>query len=288
VCLCATKKLLKKDSTNYLRQSTYILPFANFAVNGFIFLNFIHPTWELINEIMKISVLALFTVIFLALPLLGCNQRKPKLSEESFLGEWYTIKGDLEAYSFLKDENSYIFTGTQGMRPVVYGTWKIDKDKFLITMDNGTTTAYNFTLSNDTLTFNEGAEIYTRTAPLEVKYPEVRILITLSGDFRGMKFSAPIPADLNWGFRVDSTQLSQSFSLKGYSISAATTLFSGAITEISNYLKDYGFEPDTVYATETCNGFRDNNQIVTICTSHDAEATSDSIYIQITSGLIVK
>jgi len=237
---------------------------------------------------MKTSVLSLFTVIFLALSLLGCNQRKLKLSEESFLGEWYTIKGDLEAYSFLKDENSYIFTGTQGMRPVVYGTWKIDKDKFLIRMDNGTTIAYNFALSNDTLTFNEGAEIYTRTAPLEVKYPEVRILITLSGDFSGMKFSTPIPADLNWGYRVDSTQSSQNFSLKGYSISAGTTLSSGAVTEISNYLKDYGFEPDTVYVRETCNGFRDNNQIVTICTGHDPQATNDSIFIQITSGLIVK
>ncbi|MCX6262324.1 MAG: hypothetical protein NTY95_16085 [Bacteroidia bacterium] len=105
---------------------------------------------------MKTSVLILLIVIFPALFLSGCKQKKSAFSEESFLGEWYTIKGDVEAYSFLKDSNSYIFVGTQGMRPVVYGTWKINKDKFVITMDNGTTTAYNFALSNDTLTFNEG------------------------------------------------------------------------------------------------------------------------------------
>lgn len=145
-----------------------------------------------------------------------------------------------------------------------------------------------FVLSNDTLTFNEGAEIYTRTEPLEVKYPEVRILVNICSDFSSMKFSAPRPADLTWGFRVDSTQSSQSFSLKGYSISTASTLSSDAIKEISNYLKDYGFEPDTVYVTEICNGFRDDNQIVTICTSQDPEATNDSIYIQVTSALIVK
>jgi hypothetical protein len=210
------------------------------------------------------------------------------MSEEFFLGEWYTIKGDVEAYSFLKDESSYIFVGTQGMRPVVYGTWKINKDKFVITMDNGTTTEYNFTFSNDTLTFNEGTEIYTRTAPLEFKYPEVRILITLSGDFNSMKFSAPRPADLNWGIWHDSTQSSQSLSLKGYSISAGSTLSSSALTEISNYLKEYGFEPDTVYITEICNGFRDDNQLVTICSSRDPLAKNDSIYIQVTSALIVK
>jgi hypothetical protein len=194
----------------------------------------------------------------------------------------------VEAYSFLKDNRSYIFVGTQGMRPVVYGTWKINKDKFVITMDNGTTTEYKFAVSNDTLTFNEGTEIYTRTVPLEVKYPEVRILIALSGDLGSLKFSTPRPADLNWGYWIDSTQSSQSISLKGYSISAGSTLTSNAITEISNYLKDYGFEPDTVFVTEICNGFRDNNQIVTICTSRDPDATNDSIYIQITSGLIVK
>jgi hypothetical protein len=237
---------------------------------------------------MKTSRVILFAIVFLALFFSDCKQKKAILSEEFFLGEWYTIKGDVEAYSFLKDESSYIFTGTRGMRPVVYGTWKIDKDKFVITMDNGTTTEYNFAVLNDTLTFNDDAEIYTRTVPLKVKYPEVRILVKISTDFSSLKFSAPRPANLNWGFWVDSTQSSQSFSLKGYSISAETIRSSEAITEISNYLKEYGFEPNTLYVTDICNGFRDDNQIVTICTSQDPEATNDSIYIQVTTALIVK
>jgi hypothetical protein len=237
---------------------------------------------------MKISALVLFFVMFLTLILSGCRQKKPYLSEDSFLGEWYTIKGDVEAYSFLKDSNSYIFVGTLGMRPVVYGTWKIDKNKFVITMDNGSTMSYNFTLSNDTLIFNNREEIYTRTEPLEVKYPEARILVNIIADFSDLKFSTPQLANLHWGFGVDTARTSQSFTLKGYSISAGTTIASDMITEISNYLIDYGFEPDTVYVTKLCNGFRDDNQIVTVCTINNPQVTNDSIYIQITSSLIEK
>jgi hypothetical protein len=237
---------------------------------------------------MKKSTLILVCTSFLILILPCCKQKKTGLSEDSYLGEWYTVKGEVEAYSFLKDSSSYIFTGTQGMRPVVYGTWKIDKNRFIITMDNGTTTAYNFALSNDTLTFNGGAEIYTRTEPLEVKYPEVRILVNISSDFTNLKFSTPRPDELNWGCWVDSTRSSHSFVLKGFSISAVAALSSGVISEISNYLKDYGFEQDTIYVTEICNGFRDSNQIVTICTSLDPVAINDSVYIHITSGFIPK
>lgn len=237
---------------------------------------------------MKTSVLALPTIMFMVFLLSGCKQKPMKLSEEYFLGEWYTVKGDVEAFSFLKDSSSYIFVGTQGMHPVVYGTWKLEKNRFVITMDNGKTTEYNFTVSNDTLIFNGGEEVYTRTTPLEIKYPEIRILINISSDFGKLHFSAPRPTDLNWGFRIDSTVSSQSFSLKGYSISAGTTLSSGTIAELSNYIIEYGFEPDTVYVTEVCNGFRDNNQIVTICKNQDPKATNDSINIQITSGLFTK
>lgn len=237
---------------------------------------------------MKSTTLTLFAVIIIALFLSGCKLKKTMMPEESFLGVWYTIKGDVEAYSFLKDSSSYIFTGTHGMRPVAYGTWKIDKDKFIITMDNGITTAYNFAVSNDTLTFNEGAEIYTRTAPIEVKHPEVRILLTLSGDLSSLEFSSPQPSELNWGFWNDSTQSSHNFSLKGYSISATTKLSPYPLKEISNYLENCGFEPDTVYVTKTCNGFWDNNQIVTVCSGKNPGATNDSIFILITSGLIVK
>jgi len=237
---------------------------------------------------MKTSFLTIYAVGFLTFILLGCGQKKSLISEDSFLGEWYTIKGDVESYSFLKDEKSYIFVGILGMRPVVYGTWKVDKEVFVITMDNGTTTEYYYTLSNDTLTFNNGLEIYTRTEPLEIKYPEVQILTNISSDFSDLKFSTPQPADLFWGYWNDSTKSAAEFTLKGYSISAGSALSSGYTKEISEYLKDFGFESDTTFISEICEGYWDINQIVTLCTIMDYEAINDSIIIQVSSGLIVK
>jgi hypothetical protein len=237
---------------------------------------------------MKISVRIIIPIFFLLLLVSACRPKQQPLIEESLLGEWYTIKGDVEAYSFLKDERSYIFTGTQSMRPVVYGTWKIDKNKFIIIMDNGTTTEYSFSLMNDTLILNDGAEIYTRTAPLEVKYPEVRILKNITSDFNKLTFTQPGPSDINWGIYVDSTHGYKEFTLKGFSISTGTTLSSLSLSEISDYIKDYGFESDTSFMSEVCNGYWDADQIVTICTSQSAEAENDSVYVQISSGIINK
>ena len=237
---------------------------------------------------MKSSNLTFCITVLLMFFLSGCTQKKSSEAEEAFLGDWYTIKGDVEIYSFLKDSSSYIFVGTQGDRPVVYGTWKIDKEKFVIIMDNGTTTAYSFILKNDTLSFNNGEEIYTLTTPLDVKYPEVRILVNIALDFSDLKFSAPKPGDINWGLVVDSTKSINEFSLKGYIISAGATLAENPVKDISEYLKDSGFEPDTVFFTEICDAYWNNNQIVTLGTSQNPEVTNDSIYIIISSGLIVK
>jgi len=237
---------------------------------------------------MKTSFLTFLSFMLLSLYFVGCKQEKAIKSFDAFLGEWYTIKGDVEAYSFLKDDSSYIFVGTQGMRPVVYGTWKINKNKFIITMDNGTATEYLFTHLNDTLIFNNGEEIYTRTPPLDVKYPEVKILTALSSDLSDLTFSEPQNADIKWGCLIDSTQKIREFTLRGYFISAGSTLSSGDLKDISDYLKDYGFESDTLFMTEICDGYWDNNQIVTVCTQRDYEADNDSIYIVVTSGLVVK
>jgi hypothetical protein len=237
---------------------------------------------------MKISILSFCKIIFLGLILLGCSQKKSGLTEESFLGEWYTIKGDVEGYSFMKDENSYIFSATRNMLPVMYGTWKIKNHTFIIILDNGTATEYTFTFSNDTLILNDGEEIYTRTPPLEVRYPEVSILTALSGDFSKLKFSAPLPAYLNWGFLIDSTNEIQEFSVMGYSISAVSTLSSGDIMRISDYITDNGYEPDTIFRTDACNGYRDINQIITLCTKQDPLTATDSISLVVTSGLIIK
>lgn len=220
--------------------------------------------------------------------LTGCNHEKPVRPEDAYLGVWYKIKGDIDSYSFMKDSNSYIFAGTRGMNPVMFGRWKIDRNKFVISSDNGKTISYSFTLSGDTLTFNDGEEIYTRVTPLEIRYPEVLILGRLASDFNGLKFCAPQPADLNWGFRTDSTQTVRKFTIRGYSISAATTPDANSVKEISEYLKDYGFEPDTVYITDSCIGYWNNNQVVTLCTWHDTRSPHDSIRLYITSGLIAK
>jgi hypothetical protein len=234
---------------------------------------------------MKPFFRTLFGMVFLVLSASGCEQNRHKLTEESFLGKWYTIKGDVDSYSFLKDDSSYIFVGILGMHPVAYGTWKIKKDKFIITMDNGIPIPYSFKLSDDTLIFNEGKEIYTRTTPVEVKNPEVKILTTLAGDLSTMMFSAPIPDELTGKYRTDESGSSQSFSIKGYSITTVTSRSSGAFLEITDFLKEYGFDQDTLFSKEDCYCFRDNTQIVTICVP---QSVNDSVYIQITSGLLAK
>jgi|WetSurMetagenome_2_1015567.scaffolds.fasta_scaffold00723_4 hypothetical protein len=237
---------------------------------------------------MKRFFRTLFSMVFLVLSVSGCEQNKHKLTEESFLGKWYTVKGDVESYSFLKDDSSYIFVGILGMHPVAYGTWKIKKDKFIITMDNGISIPNSFTLSDDTLIFNQGKEIYTRTTPVEVKNPEARILTTLAGDLSTLKFSAPVPDDVTGKYRTDGSGFSQSFSIKGYSITAVTSHSSGAVLEIADFLKEYGFDQDTLYYKENCYCFRDNNQIVTICETEIPQSIRDSVYIQITTGLLKK
>ena len=258
-------------------------------LKSYIFLNFNALICNLINQAMKKYILVLSALLIIILSLTACRQNKTSsnqaVNEDAFLGEWYTVRGDVEAYSFLRDNGSFIFTGTQGMRPVIYGTWKIDEDKFVITMDNGTTTAYSFELMNDTLYFNKGLEIYTRTVPLEVQFPETRILKNLISDL-GLKFSEPKLSDLTWGTWTDSTQSANDFTLKGYSISLGSTLSSDDLKLISGYLTDCGFERDTMLMTEICNGYWNDNQIVTVCTSQDPEALNDSIYIHVTSGIV--
>jgi hypothetical protein len=237
---------------------------------------------------MKVSILPVLKVALLGLVLSSCVQKESEITEESFFGEWYTLKGDLDAYSFLKDENSYIFVGIQGLNPIVIGTWKIENERFIITIDNGNSTEYSFNLSNDTLIFNNGTEIYTRTLPLHVKYPEVKILLALAVDLDNLRFSEPQPADLSWGYLVDSTKTIREFLLKGYSVSAGSTLSSDDIQGISDFIIDYGFEPDTTFVTEIGKGFWESNQIITVCISKDNEVGNDSINIIVTSGLIVK
>jgi hypothetical protein len=235
---------------------------------------------------MKKSVLPFLSLFFpvIILSVWSCKHSGHK--EDQFLGEWYNIKGNVEAYSFMKDNNSFIFSGTQDQSPVVYGTWKIDRDKFVITTDNGTVTSYTYSLANDTLVFNGGEEIYTKTPPLEVQFPEVRILKDLASAFSSHKFSKPAPVDLSWGLWTDSTQASKELLLKGYAISMGSSLLSDDMVNLAGFLSDHGFIKDSVFMTKTCNGFWDDNQLVTICASQDNEPTADSINILLSSAFI--
>jgi hypothetical protein len=234
---------------------------------------------------MKKSIQSSLSALIMILLITSCGLKKSGLTEESFLGKWYTIKGDVEAYSFLKDNNSFIFTGTQAMNPVVYGTWKVNKDKFIITLDNGISTTYIYSLSKDTLVFNNGQEIYTRTTPLDVQFPEVRILKDLASDL-GMAFSKPQQAEINWSVRDDSANLSGDFLVKGFSVALRTTQSSGDIPKITGYLSNSGFEPDSVNATESCTGFRDDKQLVIVSSGCLAKNKNDSIFVKVSSGII--
>jgi hypothetical protein len=237
---------------------------------------------------MKRPILPLVLLFFLVLVIADCARKKQGLNEDTFIGEWYTVKGDVEAYSFMKDDNGYIFTGTLHKRPVVYGTWKIDKDKFVITMDDGIVKSYVFSVTNDTLILNNGEEIYTKTVPFEVQFPEVRILKEMASDFSSHKFSEPRQVEFIWEQWIDSTQSSKDLQLKGFSVTMTSSLGAYDIENLSGYLTDHGFTKDTIYVTEICNGFWDGDQVVTLCTGQDPNATNDSVSIIISSAFIKK
>jgi hypothetical protein len=217
-----------------------------------------------------------------------CKQQGVPLPPDALIGEWYTVKGELDAYSFLKDSNNYIFVGTRNMHPVVFGTWKTVNDNFILSIDNGRSSSFRYTLNNDTLTFNNGEQVYTRTEPLEVRFPEVKILITLAGDFGNLKFSSPRKADLNWASYTDDTGILQNPSLIGYSISSDIEASSADLPGIYASLEDYGFEYDSVFIKPDCKVYRDDNQVIIVLTKHHIEQGSNSLTVQITSGYILE
>lgn len=217
-----------------------------------------------------------------------CKQQDGNLPVDAFIGEWYTVKGDLDGYTFLKDSNNYIFVGTRNMHPVVFGTWKKVNDKFVLTIDKGRSTSYRFALNNDTLIFNDGEQIYTRTEPLEMRFPEVKILVTLAGDFGKLKFSPPRQADLDWASFTDKAGILQNPSIIGYSISSDIESSSMILSDIYTSLGDYGFEPDTAYIKADCKVYKDDNQYIIISATHTVESKDNLTSIQITSGYILK
>jgi hypothetical protein len=251
------------------------------------FHNFIDKTCNLKVRQMKTPALILSAAV-ISTVFTCCKQQGVTFSPDVFIGEWYTVKGDLDAYSFLKDSNNYIFVGTRNMHPVLFGTWKTVNDNFILSIDNGRSTSFRFTLNNDTLIFNNGEQIFTRTEPLEVRFPEVKILITLAGDFGNLKFSSPRQADLNWASYTGNTGILQNPSVIGYSISSEIESSSEDLSEIYTSLENYGFEPDTAFMKKECKVYHDDNLVIIVCTIHNSVPKSNSATIQISSGYILK
>jgi hypothetical protein len=225
------------------------------------------------------SLICTFGFILALTLLLSCGSGGKPVNSDELVGDWYTVKGDIEAYSLMKDNNDFYFTGTLNDRPVVQGTWKIDGSDFVLAMDNGTTTRYSFRLLHDTLILNNGEEIYTRTEPLYVSHPEMRILEKLNSDL-DFDFSDAEETRVDW---LDKT-------LDGYSISTGSTLGSGDDKIIADYLLSEGFIADTLYVTDICNGYRTDYAsgeiVVTVCTHYDMDITDDKTLIVVSSAFL--
>jgi hypothetical protein len=227
----------------------------------------------------KIS--SFFYLVFFLLILISCTTKKPSAKTDVFVGVWYTIKGDVEEYSFYQDSTGGNYVGTLHDRPMVNGSWKVENNKLIMTPENGQVDAksfpYAFVLKSDTLYLNGGAEIYTKTVPLYVQHPEVRILVWLKSEL-GLNFSLPKETEVKW---FDET-------LKGYSVSLDSKLGSNDHSSIVEYISAYGFEPDTLYITEICNGYKtdyaNDKILLTICTSQDPEATDGKVNITVSSA----
>lgn len=228
---------------------------------------------------MKKTISSHYFFVILLLILISCTSKKASVTDKTLIGDWYTIKGNVEALSFSKDSSGNYFLGTLHDRPLINGTWKIENARLVMIMDNGTTTSYDFRIVADTLTLNGGEEIYTLTPPLYIQHPEVRILESLKADL-GLNFSNPLETEVSL-FAVPA---------KGYSITLDSKQSSTDINSIIGYIKDNGFEADTLLITEICNGFRTDYAkdkiYLTICTTDDPEATDGTVYITVSSALI--
>ncbi|MBA4322782.1 MAG: hypothetical protein C0408_08200 [Odoribacter sp.] len=228
----------------------------------------------------KIFSFALSAVVFLML--FSCTSKKPASSSDQYIGDWYAIKGDVQIYSFYQDSTGAVYVGTLHDRPVVQGSWKIENNKFIITPEyeagNSNPILYDFVLRSDTLYFNNGEEIYTKTIPLYIRHPELEIFEKLKWDI-GLKFDQPVPSDLDW---YDGL-------LTGYSVKIDGKLNSGDMGGIFDCLEANGFTPDSIMVSELCSGYKADLSggriFLTACSSQDPEATDDSFTITITVAM---
>jgi len=227
---------------------------------------------------MKKMIFPHYYLVIFFLILISCTSKKASVSDKNLVGDWYTVKGNVEALSFTKDSSGNYFLGTLHDRPLMNGTWKIENNKLVMTMDNGTATFYDYKIIADTLTLNGGEEIYTLTPPLYVRHPEVRILEALKSDL-GLNFSQPRETDVSLPAGTS----------KGYSITLDSKQSSADIQTIIGYITETGFAADSLLITEICTGYQsdyDKDKIfLTICTSQDPEATDGMVYITVSTAL---
>lgn len=222
------------------------------------------------------SLLASASVILLTL--FSCSSGKQVSLPEELIGDWYTIKGDVELYSFMKDSTEGIYAGYLHDRLMVSGKWTAENGMIRLILEDGTIFGYDYSIKDDTMIFDNGREIYTKTPPVYILHPEVRILENLRTDL-GYDFSQPGESTVNW---IDGDQ-------NGFSISVNTTLGSDYLGNITGYIKDSGYAPDSLCVTEICNGYKtdysDTQIILTICTLQDPDAADDTVTIRISSAL---
>ena len=231
---------------------------------------------------MKKIIYTLCHLAVFAFILISCTSKKTSSNSDQFVGDWYTIKGDVEVYSFYQDSAGGVYVGTLHDRPVVQGSWKIENNKFVLTPEydagNSKPIIYDFVLKSDTLYFNKGEEIYTTTIPLYVQHPELEIFEKLKWDI-GLKFDNPVPADLIWH---DGT-------FTGYSVIIESKLNSGDIGGIFDCLEANGFVSDSLMVTEICNGYKidyaSGQILLKTCSSQDPEATDNTHTITITVAM---
>lgn len=228
----------------------------------------------------------LSVIMFLILH--GCTGRKVTPPEDLLIGEWYVVKGDIESYSLLNDGDTYIFTGTEAERPVIYGSWKITGDTLFIMMDNGRTSQYKYMLDNDTLYLNGVDEIYTRTIPFETKNPETVILKDISSGFNNLHFSKPEPCEVKCYLNEADNNPARLVRVEGFSISARALSGSAQkhITRISEFLSESGYESGSTEACDTCNCFIGEYQLVTINTIPSEKIPDDTVIIKISAGFL--
>ncbi len=219
-------------------------------------------------EAMKNHVISFLSAIVLIFILSACSQKKPSISEDFLSGDWYAVKGDVESYSFMKDDSSKAFTSYLHSRPFMYGTWKIEGQTLIIIAEDGTTNEYGLTVKSDTILFNDGEQIYTKTIPFEVLHPEIAILNEISSKLNIPFVSTPQPVDFSWQKPALDSISYLEIKLKGYETGLNCSNKPEDRIRIVDYLQNNGFELDTTYRAITeiteITGYWMDDQLVTL------------------------